>query len=81
MDHTSQGLRIIIRNNDGTSNDIIMYSDDGKMPSTIEIGGTMKTTNVNVSEIEAKEDQPLIEKQDADENNTVSPWEISLRNH
>jgi hypothetical protein len=72
MDRTSQGLKIIIRNNDGTSSEITMYSDDGKMPSTIEIGGVMKTTDVNVSEIEAEEDQPLIEKQNADESSAVS---------
>jgi hypothetical protein len=64
MDHSSQGLKIIIRNSDGTSSNITMYSDDGKLPSTIEFGSGMKTTDIQVSEIEAAEDEPLIEKQD-----------------
>jgi len=64
MDRLSQGLKIIIRNNDGTSSDITMYSDDGKLPSTIEVGGVMKSADVKVSEFETAEDEPLIEKQD-----------------
>lgn len=74
MDNSTQSLKIIIRNSDGTSSDITMYSDDGKWPSTIEYGGALKTTDVKVSEIEAAENEPLIEKQDADdlETNTVS---------
>lgn len=74
MDRSSQGLKIIIRNNDGTSSDITMYSDDGKLPSTIEVGGVMKSTDVKVSEFEAEEDEPLIEKQDDGdpESGTVS---------
>jgi hypothetical protein len=74
MDKSTQSLKIIIRNSDGTSSDITMYSDDGKWPSTIEYGGALKTTDVKVSEIEAAENEPLIEKQDADdlETNTVS---------
>jgi len=39
-----------------------MYSDGGKLLSTIEIGGSMKTTDVGFSE--AAEDELLIEKQD-----------------
>ena len=73
MDRSSQGLKIIIRNSDGTSSDITMYSDDGKLPSIIEIGGAMKTADVKVSEIEAAEDEPLVEKQDEDsESGAVS---------
>lgn len=41
-----------------------MYSDGGKLLSTIEIGGAMKTTDVGFSELEAAEDELLIEKQD-----------------
>jgi hypothetical protein len=70
MDHSSQSLKIVIRNSDGTSSDITMYSDDGKLPSTIEIGGAMKTTDVKFSELEAAEDEPLIEKQDGDNPKT-----------
>jgi hypothetical protein len=74
MDRTSKGLKIIIRNSDGTSSDITMYSDDGKMPSTIEIGGAMKTPDVRVSEIEVEENTPLIEEKNTEdpENSPVS---------
>jgi hypothetical protein len=74
MDRSSQGLKIIIRNSDGTSSDVTMYSDDGKLPSTIEFGGAVRTTDVKVSEIEAAEDEPLIGKEDGDdpESGTVS---------
>lgn len=70
MDHLSQSLKIIIRNSDGMTSDITLYSDDGKWPSTIEYGGAVKTTDVKVSEIEAAEDEPLIEKQDDDDPKT-----------
>lgn len=82
MDHNSQGLKIIIRNSDGTSSDITMYSNDGKMPSTIEIGGAMKAADVKVSEIDAAEREALIEKQDSKdpESGAVSFKPIHKRN-
>jgi hypothetical protein len=79
MDRSSQGLKIIIRNSDGTSSDITMYSDEGKLPSTIEFGGgAMKTTDVKVSEIETAEDEPLIEKQDSDDLKSYAVSSLSL---
>jgi hypothetical protein len=56
MANSERPLSIIIRNNDGTSNNITLYSVDGKLPTTIEIGGIMKTTEVSVSETELTDD-------------------------
>jgi hypothetical protein len=56
MAKSERPLTIIIRNNDGTSNDITIYSNDGKLPTTIEIGSIIKTTEVTVSETEATND-------------------------
>lgn len=56
MENSGKVLKIIIRNNDGTSNDITMYSDDGKLPTTIEIGGVIKANEVAVSETEMSDD-------------------------
>ncbi len=56
MESSEKALKIILRNNDGTSNDITMYSVDGKLPSTIEIGGIMKKNQVTVSETDISED-------------------------
>lgn len=56
MENSEKALKIIIRNNDGTSSDITMYSVDGKLPTTIEIGGIMKKNEVTVSETEITDD-------------------------
>lgn len=80
MDRTSQGLKIVIRNCDGTSSDITMYSDDGRMPSTIEIGGGMKTADLEVSGIEDADDEPFLKKKSVDDNDSaeVRLWALSL---
>jgi hypothetical protein len=56
MANSERPLTIIIKNNDGTSSDITMYSVDGKLPTTIEIGGIVKTTEVSISETEITDD-------------------------
>jgi hypothetical protein len=56
MANYERPLTIIIKNNDGTSNDITMYSVDGKLPTTIEIGGILKTTEALISETEVTND-------------------------
>jgi hypothetical protein len=58
MDSSEKALKIIIRNNDGTSNDITMYSVDGKLPTTIEFRGVISTNEVTVSETEITDDDP-----------------------
>jgi len=56
MANSERPLTIIIKNNDGTSNDITLYSIDGKLPTTIEIGGMVKTTEVSISGTKIKDD-------------------------
>jgi hypothetical protein len=80
MANSERPLTIILKNNDGTFSDITMYSVDGKLPTTIEIGGIMKTTEISISEIEITDDHPstLIDNaKDNLESQTVRfpPWQ------
>jgi hypothetical protein len=82
MAKSERSLTIIIRNNDGTSNDITMYSNDGKLPTMIEIGSIIKTTEVTVSETEATDDDSstLVDSSKDDLESQIVRSLLSARN-
>jgi hypothetical protein len=83
MENSEKSLKIILRNSDGTSNNITMYSVGGQLPGTIEIGGMTKNNEVTVSEAEVTDDDSstLVDSPEEDlESQAVSfPTPVAMK--